>query len=628
MGVGESGAGNFNVLRQRVKKVMRRLNLYTPPTPEEQSLTAAQQQAYRSHLYQIELEMQDEELRRTQLALERERARFVSLLEYTSVLYNQAPIGYLTLTAEGLVVEANLTATKLLEGKRERLLKQSIMHFILAEDRAIFESYHKQLLTHTQSRRCELRMLRPDGSHFFVQMDATIIKDLLEADDHVQPNKAHYVRITISDISARIALEEEERTVRAALESTLLDLRQTQEQMVKQERLAVVGQLAAGIAHDFNNILAAITLYSQLVMRAADLPTKLHGRMEAIVAQSDRAAALIQQILDFSRRSPITPQSTSLSAFLQQLLDLLQHALPETIQTTLKIDSLRAEIDDIVEIDPTRIQQVLLNLAVNARDAMPNGGELQIRLVPFQVDEEPITVASGTLLTGSWLRLDVSDTGTGIQPEDLSRLFEPFFTTKGVGKGSGLGLSQVWGIIKQHNGEVDVTSKVGNGSTFSIFLPAHPQTQPSPPLVETNTLPTGHGERVLIVEDNDEVRAALVVTLTQLGYQTVDVSNGQEAVNLMNQEGVNQEGVNQEGDRIALILSDLIMPILGGEALIHQLRAQGWHQPIVVLSGQPLSMSEIEQSKNKVRWIPKPPAVDQLALTLNQALKNPSTAGT
>jgi two-component system, cell cycle sensor histidine kinase and response regulator CckA len=593
---------------------MRRLSPDIPTDSDKLSPTASQQLLHKVRLYQNELELQNEELRRTRSELETARARYFDLLEYTSILYNHAPVGYLTLTQEGIIVEANRTATELLSLTRDRLLAQSILQLIVVEDQPIFHGYRKQLLATQNPQRCELRMRRADGTAFFVQMDAAITPSILDTGDSADNlERNRYIRTTISDISARVALEEEERKVRSQLETTLVDLRETQAQMVKQERLAVVGQLAAGIAHDFNNILAAITLYAQLVRRASDLPANLHARMGVIVDQTSRATHLIQQILDFSRRTAITRNATTLSHFLQQFVELLQHTLPETILITLETEkSLQTGIDDVVDIDPSRIQQVLLNLAFNARDAMPDGGELRIMLSRIMADSSSPALASGTLTAGPWLRIAVSDTGTGIPPQDLPHLFEPFFTTKGVGAGSGLGLAQVWGIIKQHEGEIDVTSGVGKGTTFSLYLSALSVAPPAPIVVETGEVPHGHGECVLVVEDNSALAAALISTLQQLGYQVLEAKNGEDAARLM----------AQEGHKVNLILSDLLMPLMSGEALIQSLRTQGWGQPVVVLSGHPLPETELEQllSGGQISWLPKPPTLTQLAAALHEAL--------
>jgi two-component system, cell cycle sensor histidine kinase and response regulator CckA len=637
----KTGFGNFNHLRRRAETIIHRQSPNygpnIPANPDKLSPAASQNLLHDLHLYQIELETQSEELRRTQEALESTRARYFDLLEYTSTLYNQAPIGYFTLTDDGTILEANLTAADLLEVKRGALIQQSITHFIVAEDQAIFHFYGKQLLATKQPQRYELRMIRADGSLFFVQMNVTITGDTPET-EHTKDSldSKQTIRLTISDISARVQLEEEERKLRDQLETTLFDLREAQSNIVKQERQAVVGQLAAGIAHDFNNILAAITLYAQLVMRASDLPARLRERMEVIVAQSGRAADLVQQVLDFSRQTVISRQPSALIHLLQEVATTWQKTQPESVQVSLDTGSLQSGVDDVANFDLTRIQQALHNLVRNAYDAMPEGGELRItlsrHLIGDGVDSEGTgseslasesldssnvagdspALGSGRLTPGSWLRIAISDTGTGIQPQELPYVFEPFFTTKSVGKGSGLGLAQVWGIIKQHDGEIDVISQVGKGTSFLLYLPAQPLVSPTYPASDTEATPQGHDEMVLVVEDNDVLRTALTASLERLGYQVLEAGNGQDAAMIL----------AKEGDKVQLILSDQKVRDMDSEALIHTLRSHGGHQPVVFLSGQPLPESEVERlsMQGQISWLLKPPTLSQLALTLNQAL--------
>lgn len=616
MGLGEQGTGSQYGLRQRVKRAMRRFNRSSMSDSLDRSLATPQQLRQRLYLSQLEQTVQKEKLRDAELALAHSRARFIDLLEYTSTLYNLAPVGYLTLTEEGIVIEANQTAFDLLKVQRELLLQQPLAYFMDEHDRATFHTFLRQLQPTQPAQRCELRMLTADGSHFFAQLDAIFTRNILGDDElHGTLKNGPYVRITISDISVRVQLEEDERRLRTQLEETLQDLQQTQEQMVKQERLAVVGQMAAGIAHDFNNIMASITLYAQLVMRAPELPPALSKRMEAIVTQSDRAANLVQQILDFSRRTVMTRQLIALGDFLQQFVEMLQSTMPDTIQVVFDHTVLRLGTDDIVHIDTGRIQQAMLNLALNARDAMPEGGNLRISLSRLQADADLPVLASGTLPAGSWLRIAVSDTGAGIRSEDLPHLFEPFFTTKGVGLGSGLGLSQVWGLVKQHDGEIDVESEVGVGTTFTVYLPASPEVPAAIAPPKAEPIPHGDGELVLVAEDSDFLRVAVVSALRQLGYQTLAANNGQEAFDL----------VIKETDKIKLILSDLNMPIMGGKELIRAVRAQGWRQPVIILTGHPLSGGELEQllSYGQVTKLQKPIVIDRLAQAIAQVLNNP-----
>ena len=218
--------------------------------------------------------------------------------------------------------------------------------------------------------------------------------------------------------------------------------------MVHQERLAAVGQLAAGIAHDFNNILASIALYSQMSLRTAELPPRVRQRLEVIAQQTVHAADLVQQILDFSRRAVLERQPVALDSFMKEVIKLLQRTLPESIQVDLALEP----GEYVINADLTRIQQTIVNLALNARDAMPNGGQLHIALSSSS-GQDIQCVDCGPVLGGEWVQVAVTDTGTGIAPDVLPRVFEPFFTTRAP-LGHGLGLSQVYGIVKQHEGHI------------------------------------------------------------------------------------------------------------------------------------------------------------------------------
>ncbi len=240
-----------------------------------------------------------------------------------------------------------------------------------------------------------------------------------------------------------------------------------QQHLQQQERLAAVGQLAAGLAHDFNNIMAVITLYAQLMARAHDPNSRDYERLCTINAQAKHASDLIEQILDFGRRAIIARQKVDLVSFFEEQVDVLRGILPENIQITLVHDHLPY----IAQVDPTRLQQAVTNLASNARDAMPAGGEVYIELQKLQIKEyDPLPLPE--LSRGHWICIIFRDTGTGIHPDLLPHIFDPFVTTKGPDKGVGLGLAQVYGIVKLHDGAIAVESEVNVGTTFTIYLPA------------------------------------------------------------------------------------------------------------------------------------------------------------
>ncbi len=392
--------------------------------------------------------------------------------------------------------------------------------------------------------------------------------------------------------------------------------REIEQRVQQQERLAAVGQLAAGIAHDFNNIMAVISLYAGISLRTADLPTKICERLETIDQQARRASDLIQQILDFSRRAVLERRPMELKAFLKEQTKLLQRTLPEDIHIDLEI----GEDDYIVNADPTRVQQAIMNLATNARDAMPEGGRLHIELARVQITE-PKDAPLPEMEPGNWVRVTVADTGTGIPPDVLPHIYDPFFTTKPIGMGTGLGLSQVYGIVKQHEGHIDVATQETEGTTFTIYLPAIAQQRPEPSHYEAGTLVQGQGQTILVVEDDNATRAALADSLELLNYRVVETTNGQEALAILEQYA-DQPPADPEQE-IALVLSDMVMPRMGGRALFHALKERNLGTKIVLLTGHPLDEKELEglRSQGLRGWLLKPLSIEQLSQVVAEALE-------
>ncbi len=391
--------------------------------------------------------------------------------------------------------------------------------------------------------------------------------------------------------------------------------RDIQNRVQRQDRLAAVGQLAAGIAHDFNNILTVIRLYTQLIARTVDVPGHAAERLHTIEQQTDRATDLIQQILDFSRQSVLERQSLDLLPFMRRLVKLLDRTLPENISVVLN------HVDDgfLIRADPSRIQQMLMNLAVNARDAMPDGGQLQVSLTHVQTAVAQ-ALSMNDLPPGSWVVLAVTDSGTGIAPEVVAHMFEPFFTTKQVGVGTGLGLAQVYGIVEQHEGYIDLVTAVGQGTTFQLYFPALDASESPTDTPDKSRLKLGQGQTILLVEDNHSTREALIGSLALLNYQVVAATNGRSALTLL---------ATQQAE-IDLVLSDVVMPEMGGVALFHALREQGLAIPVVLLTGHSLS-SEMENLLllGLAGWMPKPPDLAVLSHLLADVLAAPppDTAG-
>jgi len=346
--------------------------------------------------------------------------------------------------------------------------------------------------------------------------------------------------------------------------------RQIQRQVQSQERLAAVGQLAAGIAHDFNNTLAVIKLYAELLLRSTELSTRSQKKLQTIAQQTQRAADLIQQILDFSRQSFMEKQPLDLLPFLKELSKLLKRTLPENIQ--LKLNADRDEY--IIQADPSRIQQVILNLALNARDAMPQGGTLTISMNTLRLAPDAVFPVSG-MTSGEWIQVALSDNGTGMSPETLNHMFEPFFTTKEKGKGTGLGLAQVYGIVQGHEGFIDVVTELNRGTTFYLYFPAFFVEQCDTPRLLNKAVPQGQGQLVLVVEDDVSIRQALAESLTLLNYRVVEAGNGREALALL----------ALHDNEVDLILSDAIMPEMDGIALFHVLREREMTTPFIIITG-------------------------------------------
>jgi PAS domain S-box-containing protein len=359
-----------------------------------------------------------------------------------------------------------------------------------------------------------------------------------------------------------------------------------------QERLATVGQLAAGIAHDFNNIMAAILVYADLLTADTSLPLASRERLFIIQKQVQRAASLIRQILDFSRRSVMEQSSMDLLPFIKELDKLLARVLPENIRLELEYQN----ENYLVNADPTRLQQAFMNLALNARDAMPQGGCLHFKLSRLTIESDE-TSPSSELPAGDWVHIVVADTGCGISPEIMPHIWEPFFTTKPVGQGTGLGLSQVYGIIKQHGGTIDVVSQPGEGSRFNIYLPSLAASSEEGVSVDTPARLDGTGKTVMVVEDDQITRDAIQSLLKVYNFWVLTAINGAEALRIYKQMGA----------MVTMVVTDLVMPEMGGMALYQALQELNPQAKVLFITGHPLEENSQELlEKGNVHWLQKP----------------------
>jgi two-component system cell cycle sensor histidine kinase/response regulator CckA len=337
------------------------------------------------------------------------------------------------------------------------------------------------------------------------------------------------------------------------------------------------------------------------------LSEKESERLNTIFSQAKRGANLTAQVLDFSRRSVMERHAIDLVPFFEELESLLSRTLPESVQISFETD---ARTTFVVDADPTRIQQVILNLALNARDAMPNGGQLR-----FELSQQRIDLAS-TPFPGmdaeQWIRIDVVDTGEGISDDVMPHIFEPFFTTKPAGQGTGLGLAQVYGIIKQHDGFIDAQSVVGEGTRFTIYLPAVQEMEAAPAPPDARASYNGTGETILVVEDDEATRAAVSEILESLGYHVLAVTDGQEALRT----------ITNSGQHLDLVLSDLVMPNMGGRDLYYAVKQDYPHLKMILMTGYPLGRHTRELlDRERVAWLQKPLTSDLLAMAVRDMLE-------
>jgi signal transduction histidine kinase len=384
----------------------------------------------------------------------------------------------------------------------------------------------------------------------------------------VGPSRQEH-RITVH-ARVHFAGTEADRSARFAIGTTrdVTKERETEEQLRAAQRMEAIGRLAGGVAHDFNNILGVILSYAELASEDLRPEDPLRADLNEIEQAAHRATALTRQLLAFSRRQVLEPEDVDLGQVVDALGKMLQRLIGEDVllQTNAAPDLF------VTWVDRGQIEQVLMNLAVNARDAMPGGGELRIRTANVRLSAA--RAAQLEVAAGDYVELAVSDTGSGMDEALVSRIFEPFFTTKPVGKGTGLGLSMVHGIVRQSGGGIAVDSVVGRGSTFHVYLPRHSGDSLSRPSQATERHGTGGYERILVVEDEASLRGVIKRVLSSAGYNVTLAANAGEALLLC----------EQSGRAFDLLLTDVVMPGMHGPELVRRL-AQLCPTSVLFMSG-------------------------------------------
>ena len=392
----------------------------------------------------------------------------------------------------------------------------------------------------------------------------------------------------------------------------LTQQKELEQQFVQSQKMQAIGQLAGGVAHDFNNLLTAIIGFCDLLLLRHKPGDPSFGDIMQIKQNSNRAANLVKQLLAFSRQQTLRPKVQDITDILTEHSQLLRRLIGASVEMHVT----HGQDLGLVKVDEGQMEQVMMNLAVNARDAMNNNGELFVETENFS-NKKPVELISEELPPGHWVKISVRDTGCGIPTENLARIFEPFFTTKDVGEGTGLGLATVYGIIRQTDGYLDVTSEEGVGTTFSIYLPHATEAEfkesarkASEEDHDDTTKDLTGTERILLVEDEDAVRTFSQRALTNKGYEVLTADSGESALALM-------EG--QENKHLDLIVSDVVMPNMDGPTLAQRIRQESPDLKIIFMSG--FTEDKLKDYMGENTWfLPKPFTLKQLAEKVKEVL--------
>jgi len=509
-----------------------------------------------------------------------------SLIETAEELYESAPCGYLSTLPDGTVVRANQTFLTWIGMERQELVGRKCFQDLLSIGGRIFYDTHFAPLLRMQGFVNEIAFDLTCANGRQLPVLANTVQKL----DAAGRPMVH--RITLFNATDRRTYERELLLARRKAEDATEQLRrlnETLEQRVEQEvaerlkaeealrqaqKMEAVGQLTGGIAHDFNNLLTIIVGNIELLQRR--LPEgneRIQRAAEHAMEATRRAATLTQRLLAFSRRQPLDPKPIDANKLVAGMSELLRRTLGETVmlETVLAGGLWRTQAD------PNQLENAIVNLAVNARDAMPNGGKLTIETANTRLDEAYVDVLAEPVPPGQYVLVAVSDTGTGMDKATKEKVFEPFFTTKEAGKGTGLGLSMVYGFVRQSNGHIRIYSEVGEGTTIKIYLPRliGSDEEPAEILANKPAMVKGSGEVILVVEDEPALRAYAVEALRDLGYRVLQAADGREALVIVEQH-----------PEIELLFTDVVLTGgMNGRALADQINRHKPDLPVLYTTG-------------------------------------------
>jgi PAS domain S-box-containing protein len=435
-------------------------------------------------------------------------------------------------------------------------------------------------------KRVELSAMRADGSEFPVEVEIA----------SVHGSGAPVFTAFIRDLSERRRVEQVEARSHELQEQN----RRAEEQLRQGQKMEAIGRLAGGVAHDFNNILAVILSYSSLALESLVAANPLRADLEQIQRAGQRATDLVRQLLAFSRQQVLQPRWVDTGAVLLGMRKMLHRLVGSDVKISLAIDQPLGTI----YADPTQVEQVMMNLVINARDAMPGGGKIEIAAANVDLDAS----SHPGIAAGPYVQITVKDTGIGMDEATISRIFEPFFTTKEEGKGTGLGLSTVLGIVQQTGGQIWVESEPGRGSTFRFCLPrseqaAGPEQAPRPKPTDLRG-----SETILLVEDHDQLRDALHTVLERHGYRVIDAHDGGEAFLICENPG-----------KIDLVLSDVVMPRVKGTELAERISVLRPGTPVLLMSGH-VQDPALREGKMPGAFLQKPVSIHTLLTAIRELL--------
>jgi PAS domain S-box-containing protein len=506
-----------------------------------------------------------------------------------------------TMDHRGIVTEVNPAVEKTFGYKPADLLGKPLAELMIPP--ALRETYRLGLERSLANgpepfvgKRVELIAQRADGSEFPVEVEIASIHG----------HGARGFTAFIRDLTERRRIERIEARSRELQEQS----RRAEEQLRQAQKVEAIGRLAGGVAHDFNNILAVILSYASLALDSLPPGSPLSADLEQIRRAGMRAADLTRQLLAFSRQQVLQPRPVDPGAILAGMSKMLRRMVGGEVKVALNTDPSLGTI----YADPTQIEQVMMNLVINARDAMPGGGKIEIKAANVDLDAAFATAHAG-VTAGRYVQITVTDTGVGMDEATCSRIFEPFFTTKEIGKGTGLGLSTVLGIVQQTGGRIWVDSQPGRGSTFRICFPRMDRAAEPEQAPRTRPAVLKGNETILLVEDNEQLREALQTVLQRNGYQVIEAHDGGEAFLICE---------NHPG-RIDLVVADVVMPRVKGTELAERIPTLRPGTPILLMSGH-VQESALRDGLPSA-FLQKPVLPEELLAAIRELLDRPRRPG-